>query len=170
MWREFESLRGYRLEQVLKDKMAESYRTQAAKEAVKQTSFSQANISGHKVGAAVLAYPSKGLIRYGLPNVFGGCNIELAAGGLNLHAEKVAVAKAISEGCPYVTHLFVTSTHPEQRAALCGYCLQDMMYVNPDCLVTVLGVDGKELFTVTVRERNGEYGYKGTGAMKLWES
>lgn len=95
----------------------------------------QANISGHKVGAAVAARNKEGH-----EAVFGGCNIEFATSFV-IHAERVALVKAISQGYTEILQVHVTSSSVEQQAALCGYCRQDFMYVNPDVMIYVYNPD-----------------------------
>lgn len=95
----------------------------------------QVGVSGHRVGAAVIAENE-----WGHRKVFGGCNIELSNAN-GFHAERVALLKALSEGYTDIFAVFVSSSHPEQRAALCGYCRQDFMYVNPNCEIYVLDTD-----------------------------
>lgn len=97
--------------------------------------FAQSEVSGHKVGACVYAKNF-----WHEAGFFSGCNIELAA-SMNFHAERVALLKAISQGFPRIEAVYVTSSHAEQQAALCGYCRQDFMYVNPNCLIFVFNPD-----------------------------
>jgi cytidine deaminase len=126
--------------------------------------FAQCNLSNTEVGASVVAYNKDGTIK-----IFGGCNIEFAAGAENAHAEQVALYKAISEGYLHVTHVFVTSSSFTHRAALCGRCLHWFSYVNPECMIVVLNPDGTEKLSVTVRERNGVFGYNGNSKLDKTE-
>jgi cytidine deaminase len=95
----------------------------------------QAYISNAKVGAAVLASNSKGDM-----SIFPGCNIEIAFSRV-FHAETVALLKAISNGFTNIQAVAVTSNSESQRAALCGYCRQDFMYLNPECMIYVFNPD-----------------------------
>ena len=97
--------------------------------------YAQVGISGHKVGACVAAEN-----KYGQRLYFRGSNIEFATSFV-VHAERVALLKAISEGFPNIKEVHVTSSSPEQNAALCGYCRQDFMYCNPDCMIYVYNPD-----------------------------
>lgn len=97
--------------------------------------FAQSNVSGHKVGACVIARN-----KYDEMGYFHGCNIELAA-SKNYHAESVALIKAISEGFIKIESVYVTSSNVEQQVVLCGYCRQDFMYVNPDTMIFVFNPD-----------------------------
>lgn len=120
----------------------------------------QVGLSGHRVGAAVIASSHK---KEPTHKVFGGCNIEFSAGAYNIHAERLALVKAISEGYTEISYCFVTSSNFEQRAAMCGYCMQDFMYVNPNCIIIVLNPDKSEKIRISVLKRNGEYAYLGKG-------
>lgn len=122
--------------------------------------FSKCNISKRAVGACVLAEN-----RHGQSKFFGGCNIELATSKV-WHAEEVALTKAISEGYTLPIVCWITSDNPEQRAAMCGYCMQHFMYANPSCVIRVVNPDGSIKIDITVAERNGEYGYWGTGRLE----
>jgi cytidine deaminase len=66
------------------------------------------------VGAAVLAEGGK---------VFTGCNVENASYGLTICAERVAIMKAVSEGCRKFKALAVVGGQ-DKPAAPCGACLQ----------------------------------------------
>jgi cytidine deaminase len=56
-------------------------------------------------------------------NVFTGCNIENATYGLTVCAERVAVFKAVSEGCRSFTRIAVVAdTH--EATPPCGACRQ----------------------------------------------
>lgn len=66
------------------------------------------------VGAAVLAEGGK---------VFTGCNVENASYGLTICAERVAVTKAVSEGCRKFKALAVVGGQ-DKPAHPCGACLQ----------------------------------------------
>jgi len=68
--------------------------------------------SDFAVGAALLARDGR---------VFTGCNVENASYGLTVCAERVAVFKAISEGCRDFVALAVVS---ETGVTPCGACRQ----------------------------------------------
>jgi cytidine deaminase len=120
---------------------------------------SQCEISKHAVGAAVVA--SNGLGN----RIFGGCNIELATKDC-WHAEEVALMKAISEGYTYIKAVFVTSTSEEQRAALCGHCMEIFNRCNRDCHIYVLNPSGSMKLAISLKERNGPYAYNGSIHLK----
>jgi cytidine deaminase len=99
-------------------------------------SLAQAGISKIRVGAAVLATNSKGD-----SSVFSGCNIEISFSRA-FHAENVALLKAISSGYINIKAVGVTSdSETKHRAAMCGCCRQDYMYLNPDCMIYVFNPD-----------------------------
>ena len=82
-----------------------------------------------KVGAALLAADGR---------IFTGCNVENASYGLTLCAERVAVAKAVSEGAKRFVAIVITAN---TRAALmpCGACRQTLQEFAPRLRVMILG-------------------------------
>jgi cytidine deaminase len=99
-------------------------------------SFAQAEISKVRVGAAVLAINGMGE-----RSIFTGCNIEISFSRV-FHAENVALLKAISAGYTKIRAVAVTSASKEkQKAAMCGCCRQDYMYLNPNCMVYIFDSD-----------------------------
>lgn len=55
--------------------------------------------------------------------IFTGVNIENSSYGLSICAERVAIFKAVSEGCREITKVYVVSDHSEPIPP-CGACLQ----------------------------------------------
>lgn len=55
--------------------------------------------------------------------IFTGVNIENSSYGLSMCAERVAIFKAVSEGCREITKVYVVSDHSEPIPP-CGACLQ----------------------------------------------
>jgi len=112
--------------------------------------YAQANISGHRVAAAVFAMrkaksKSKEKLETessDLFKVFGGCNLEISISTV-LHAEAIALYKALSEGYTKIEAVGVTSDHEDQIKPLCGACRQLYMYVNPMTAIYVFGKDKK---------------------------
>ena len=112
--------------------------------------YAQANISGHKVAAAVFAMrkaksKSKEKLETessDLFKVFGGCNLEISISTV-LHAEAIALYKALSEGYTKIEAVGVTSDHEDQIKPLCGACRQLYMYINPMTTIYVFGKDKK---------------------------
>jgi cytidine deaminase len=112
--------------------------------------FAQANISGHRVAAAVIAMKkarSKSKTKLETESnvmfrVFGGCNLEISISTV-LHAEAIALYKALSEGYTKIQAVGVTSDHEDQIKPLCGACRQLYMYINPMTTIYVFGKDKK---------------------------
>jgi cytidine deaminase len=110
--------------------------------------YAQANISGHKVAAAVFAMRKarpKNKKRLetesnDLFKVFGGCNLEISI-STALHAEAIALYKALSEGYTKIQAVGVTSDHEDQIKPLCGACRQLYMYINPMTTIYVFDKD-----------------------------
>lgn len=112
--------------------------------------YAQASISSHRVAAAVFAMrkaKSKSKKRLetessDLFKVFGGCNLEISISTV-LHAEAIALYKALSEGYTKIQAVGVTSDHEDQIKPLCGACRQLYMYINPKTTIYVFGKDKK---------------------------
>ena len=124
-------------------------RVQVLREAVfSYLDYAQASISGHRVAAAVFAMrkaKSKSKKRVetessDLFKVFGGCNLEISISTV-LHAEAIALYKALSEGYTKIQAVGVTSDHEDQIKPLCGACRQLYMYINPKTTIYVFGKD-----------------------------
>ena len=84
--------------------------------------------SGLAVGAAVLG--SDG-------SVHTGCNVENAAYGSSMCAERVALFKAVSEGCVKIAAVAVYSS--SGSAMPCGACRQVISELAPDAELHVQG-------------------------------
>lgn len=97
-----------------------------AKQALK---FAYAPYSGYPVGAAVLT--AGGL-------VYSGANIENAAYGESLCAERVAIAKAVSDGHRDFTALAIVAGDGAP-ASPCGGCRQIINEFSPQCIVILAG-------------------------------
>lgn len=92
--------------------------------------------SSFHVGAAVWANGK----------VYTGCNIESASFGLSLCAERVAIFKAVSDGCSEIEMLAVVTPDapvdapPEQRIC-CGACRQIIAeFMSADGAISIQGV------------------------------
>lgn len=144
-------------------KLSEKVIRVATNKAINATKNAHVAISNHRVGACVIAYPDTASNQYRL---FTGCNIELAT-SIVYHAERVALVKAISEGYPVIDTCVVTSSHNDQQAAMCGYCMQDFMYANPTCRIIVVDMLGRVKINTTVLKRNGKYAYLGKGKLQI---
>jgi cytidine deaminase len=95
--------------------------------------------SNFKVGAALLGKSGR---------VYTGCNVENAAYGPSMCAERTAVFKAISEGEPEFETIAVVS---ENGVSPCGTCRQVMMEFAPDMTVIIADTEGNTRLT-TVRD------------------
>jgi cytidine deaminase len=91
----------------------------AAREAATRA---HAPYSGFHVGAALLA---------GDGRIFTGCNIENASYGLTLCAERVALAKAVSEGVTDFQALAIAGGAAETPVTPCGACRQVLVEFCP---------------------------------------
>lgn len=87
--------------------------------------------SGYAVGAALLAEDGR---------VFTGCNVENAAYGNTLCAERTALVKAVSEGCRKFTRLAVVGNSTDYCWP-CGACRQMLYEFVPDLEVLVARKD-----------------------------
>lgn len=87
--------------------------------------------SGYAVGAALLTEDGK---------VFAGCNIENAAYGNTLCAERTALVKAVSEGCRKFTRLAVVGNSTDYCWP-CGACRQMLYEFAPELEVLVARKD-----------------------------
>jgi cytidine deaminase len=76
-----------------------------------------------RVGAALLAGNGK---------IFTGCNVENASYGLTICAERVAVGKAVCEGCRQFKAIAIVA--PATRVTPCGACRQVLAEFG-DCAV-----------------------------------
>ncbi len=95
--------------------------------------------SNFKVGAALLGKSGQ---------VYAGCNVENAAYGHTICAERTAVVKAISEGEHEFEAIAVVT---ENGVSPCGACRQVMMEFAPDMAVVVADIQGNARLT-TVRD------------------
>ena len=84
--------------------------------------------SGYAVGAALLAEDGR---------VFTGCNVENAAYGNTLCAERTALVKAVSEGCRRFTKIAIASAGSAPYP--CGACRQSLYEFAPELEVLVVG-------------------------------
>jgi cytidine deaminase len=92
--------------------------------------------SNFLVGAALLTRDGR---------VFTGCNVENASYGLTVCAERIAVFKAVSEGCHDFAAIAVVS---DTGATPCGACRQVLVEFGVDKVI-VAHVDGNHaVFTL----------------------
>ena len=81
--------------------------------------------SGYRVGAVVETESG---------DLYTGCNVENASYGLTICAERVAVAKAVSEGHTRFRRL-VVATEVDRAAPPCGACRQFVAEFGKDTVV-----------------------------------
>jgi cytidine deaminase len=95
--------------------------------------------SNFKVGAALRGKSGR---------VYAGCNVENAAYGASMCAERTAIFKAVSEGEREFEAIAVVT---ENGASPCGSCRQVMMEFAPDMAVLIADTQGHVRAT-TVRD------------------
>ena len=94
--------------------------------AIDMLEFSYAPYSGYPVGAALLGTDGK---------VYTGCNVENAAYGNPLCAERTALCKAVSEGIRSFTAIAIASRGSAPFP--CGACRQSLYEFAPNLRVMV---------------------------------
>ncbi|HHV57284.1 MAG TPA: cytidine deaminase [Firmicutes bacterium] len=97
--------------------------------------------SHYRVGAALLTRSGR---------VYTGCNIENAAYGCTMCAERVALFKAVSEGEREFLALAVAA-EGERTASPCGACRQVLCEFAPELKVYLAGPGG-EVRSLTLTE------------------
>ena len=97
--------------------------------------------SNFAVGAAVLCADGR---------VFAGCNIENAAYGPTVCAERVAMFSAVAAGCRQIEAIAVVGPGGGPLTP-CGTCRQVMWELAPNAVVLMEGGDGDGV-TATVEE------------------
>ena len=95
--------------------------------------------SNFKVGAALKGKSGR---------VYAGCNVENAAYGPSMCAERTAIFKAVSEGEREFEAIAIVT---ENGASPCGSCRQVMMEFAPDMAVIIADTQGRARST-TVRD------------------
>ena len=98
------------------------------KKSLKAINYSYAPYSKFKVGAAILTANNK---------IFSGSNIECASYSLTICAERVAAAKAISEG-EINFKVLAISTNKNKIVYPCGACLQFLTEFSPDLKIILV--------------------------------
>ena len=92
--------------------------------------------SHFKVGAALIGKSGR---------VYTGCNVENAAYGPSICAERTAVVKAVSDGEREFEAIAVVT---ENGISPCGTCRQVMMEFAPDMTVIIADIQGNARVTV----------------------
>ncbi len=90
--------------------------------------------SRFRVGAAILASSGE---------IVAGCNVENAAYGEALCAERVAVAAAVAQGLTKFEEIAIASESDEPSPP-CGSCRQTMSEFAPDLLIHSYARNGKQ--------------------------
>jgi cytidine deaminase len=75
--------------------------------------------------------------------IFTGCNVENATYGLTVCAERVAVFKAVSEGCKGMRRVVVTAD-TEEPTPPCGACRQILWEFGGDMEVILSNLSGEK--------------------------
>ncbi|MGX8698624.1 MAG: cytidine deaminase [bacterium] len=101
--------------------------------AIEAANFAYAPYSKFKVGAALETPQGE---------VFTGCNVENAALGCTICAERTAVVKAVSAGQRRFTRIAVYADSPNYCVP-CGSCRQVLMEFAPDLEVLCVRGDGR---------------------------
>ncbi len=91
--------------------------------------------SRFRVGAAVRTKSGE---------IVAGCNVENAAYGEALCAERVAIAAAVARGMKEFEEIAIAS-ESDEPAAPCGSCRQTMSEFAPDLKVTSYASNGKQV-------------------------
>jgi len=113
------------------DKSKEGDRLRDAAFAAMENAY--APYSRFRVGSAVLASSGE---------IVSGCNVENAAYGEALCAERVAVAAAVAQGLTSFEEIAIAS-ESDEPAPPCGSCRQTMSEFAPDLLVSSYARNGK---------------------------
>ena len=106
-------------------------RKELVRQALEARQAPYAPYSGYKVGAALLGKSGR---------VYAGANVENAAYSPTLCAERVAVAKAVSEGEREFAALAVAT---KDGATPCGVCRQVLREFAEDLIVLVADAEGR---------------------------
>ena len=105
--------------------------------ALRMREFSYVPYSDFAVGAALLSKDGK---------IYTGCNVENAAYGPSICAERTAVVKAVSEGCREFAAIAIAGGRrgapPEKYCPPCGVCRQVLSeFCSPDMPVILARSD-----------------------------
>ena len=102
--------------------------------AIKARRNSYSPYSHFAVGAAVFA----------CGKIYDGCNVENASYGLTMCAERVAIFKAVSEGCRNIEKIAIFA---EKMPYPCGACLQVMTeFCLDNCEIIIASLNKKESY------------------------
>ena len=95
-------------------------------------------------------YPVGAAIRSTDQRIWTGCNIEISNFSNTLHAEEVALSRALVEGARRFTHLAVSSKN-EDGITPCGMCRQTLAEFCRDDLIVICD-EGDNNSTYTLGE------------------
>lgn len=95
--------------------------------------YAYAPYSEYRVGAALLGEDGR---------IFSGCNVENAAYGAGICAERTALTKAVSEGCRAFTAIAIAGS--QGAPTPCGICRQMLNEFAPE-LIVIWGEDENHL-------------------------
>ncbi|MFP4250556.1 MAG: cytidine deaminase [Armatimonadota bacterium] len=95
--------------------------------------------SNFPVGAAVMCADGR---------IFEGCNIENAAYGLTMCAERVALFSAVAAGCRQIDAIAIAGPDDEPLSP-CGSCRQVMLELAPNADVIMAGETARRTRTVS---------------------
>lgn len=117
------------------------------KKALEMRSFSYVPYSGFAVGAALLAKNG---------TVYTGCNIENAAYGATICAERTAVFKAVSEGVKSFEAIVIVGApkgeEPSEECPPCGTCRQVLSEFADKDFSVILAVDEEHYHIYSMEE------------------
>ena len=123
----------------------EKIRLIEAAEEARKTSY--APYSDFHVGAALLTKTGR---------IYKGCNIENAAYGPSVCAERTAIFKAVSEGEREFAAIAITGGYDDADRGFaypCGVCRQVMAeFADPDEFIIIVAASENEFRTCTLKE------------------
>lgn len=117
----------------------------------KQELVSKAKAASHNAYAPYSHFRVGAALECGDGSVYTGCNVENAAYGLAICAERTAMVKAVSEGHRDFVRLGIYCADTEDFGMPCGQCRQFMAEFNLDMEVIIGRPDG-ETQTYLVRD------------------
>lgn len=105
--------------------------TDLIQEAIEAAMYAYAPYSNYRVGAALLTQSG---------HIYRGCNVENAAYGSSICAERTAIFKAVSEGEKEFQAIVVATLN---GGAPCGPCRQVMREFAPNLTVVIADFEGE---------------------------
>ena len=117
----------------------------------KQELVSKAKAASQNAYAPYSHFRVGAALAWGDGSVYTGCNVESAAYGLAICAERTAMVKAVSEGRRDFVRLGIYCADTEDFGMPCGQCRQFMAEFNLDMEVIIGRPDG-ETQTYLVRD------------------